>query len=236
MNTLTWADIDFNLIQSGMITGGGQNGEQQTLVSFAEYLTVFLETVKHRQLFSTGSINLRLKRMKFNTGAIRRAAMLDIDDNPDENFPDENFTTSYWWLVRYAIATLAGTFYEKDVLNDPVNAIDYELPDLFDEDPETGFAAFIGLTPEEYDIIKRIGNNQRVAHREIFTARMLRILFDVFTKYTITTKSYQSNWTRQGRAWVPGPIEDNTLTRDVSETWVGFGGEGNTEDTLSSLN
>ena len=227
MNTLTWADIDFNLIQPGMITGGGQNGEQQTIVSFAEYLTVFLETVKHRELFFTGSINLRLKRMKFNTGAIRRAAMLDID----------NFTDSYRWLVFYVFTPLRyQAFYSIEVLDDPVNAEDYELPNVLDEDPETGFAAFMGLTPEEYELVKRIANNQIYVHYEIFTARILRIIFDVFTKYTISTKSYQSNWTRQGSAWVAGPIEDNTLTRDVSETWTGFRGEGNTEDTLSSLN
>jgi len=232
MNTLTWADIDFNLIQSGMITGGGQNSEQQTLVSFAEYLTVFLETVKHRQLFFTGSINLRLKRMKFNTGSIRRAAMLDVDDNPALSF-----TQSYRWLFFYVFTSLRyQTFYSIEVLDDPVNAEDYELPNVLDEEPVAGFAAFMGLTPEEYELIKRIGNNQRVTHREIFTARMLRILFDVFTKYTISTKSYQSNWTGQDRSWVAGPIEDNTLTRDVSKTWRGSGGVTEYSENWESAN
>ena len=158
--------------------------------------------------------------------------MLDIDDNPDLNF-----TQAYRWLVFYIFTPLRyQTFYSIEVLDDPVNAEDYKLPDVLDEDPVTGFAAFMGLTPEEYELVKRIANNQIYVHYEIFTARMLRILFDVFTKYTITTKSYQSNWNIQGRAWVAGPIEDNTLTRDVSETWVGFDGKGNTEDTLSSLN
>ena len=218
MNELTWADIDFNLIQPGMITGGGQEGEQQTLVSFAEYLNVYADTLKHRYSFFDPS-NASIHLLEFTRG-------------------DIGFKTGYRGLCYWTFNMLRWrTFYSIEILDDPVNADDYKLPNVFDEDPETGFAAYLGLTQEEYELILRISINSAAgALNEIFTARMLRIIFDVFTKYTISSKDYGSNWTRESRRspWIAGPIEDNTLTRDVSETWVGL--EGERDESLSVAN
>ncbi len=229
MNELTWADIDFSLIQPGMITGGGQEGEQQTLISFAEYLNVYAETLKHRYKFF-GYNDLSVEATGFQRGGIRTEDYL-----PDEEgFSLQSFTVNYRRLCFKVFNLLRiRTFYSIEILEDALNASDYELPKVFDNDPETGFAAFMGLTQEEYDIVLAASINT-ASFYELFTARILRIIFDVFTKYTISNKDYSSNWTRSGRTWIAGPIEENTLTRDVAETWQGSGGDS--DSSLSTAN
>jgi hypothetical protein len=217
MNTLTWADIDFSLIQPGMITGGGQEGEQQTLVSFAEYLNVWLKTVQHRAIFFASGSQVNT-RDTFTRGETRPADLFTDEGFNIGDFPNRfrrMFADTYF-LLR------SETFYSSEVLEDPVNYQDYELPNILNNDPVDGFAAYMGLTPEEYDIIS---DPFTASHYDLFTARMLRILFDIFTKYSIGELFVRDGWFYHNR---PSRIKDNTVRRDVDETWVGNGSGGDT--------
>ena len=236
MNALKWEDINFSLIKKGMITGGGQFGDQQTYVSFAEYLTVFLETAKHRYLLFDGSIPLNLTLLNFERGSIRNTELL----RPDSDVPYSPFQQQYESLVRMVCSPLLyDFFYSSEILTDPVNYEAYELPKLpfttSGEEPLQEFASFLGISFETAEVLQKAALNLPLAHYEVFTADVLHALYKIFTVYTITKKAYNSNWVVSGRSWTNAPIEPDTLTRDVSKTWVGAGGKGVTT-TINEAN
>jgi|14BtaG_2_1085337.scaffolds.fasta_scaffold16840_2 hypothetical protein len=233
MNALKWEDINFNLIKKGMITGGGQFGDQQTSVSFAEYLNVFLETAKHRYLVLDGSIPLNLTLVNFERGFIRNTDLL----RPDSDAPYVPFQDQYKLLVNMVCRPLVDdVFYSPEILIDPVNYEDYELPKLsFTVDAVQAFADFLGISIETAEVLRKAALNSALAHYEVFTADVLHALYKIFTVYTIKKRSYSSNWTRAGRRWTNAPIEPDTLTRDVSKTWVGNWGKGVTT-TINEAN
>lgn len=170
MNTLTWADIDFSLIQPGMITGGGQNGEQQTLVSFAEYISVWANTFNHRLQFFNGSSS----GIKFNTGDIRQSSV-----NQD------HFKDSYYSMIRLtAKDVLEEDFYDIGVIQDAANFVDYKLPRLDDDD----FLQVTGLEEKVVSLLEKCANSDRPPHYEIFTTAILHALYVIFSTYTIRKK------------------------------------------------
>ena len=206
-NILYWEDIDFSIIKKGMITAGPAE------VSMAEYLTTFLETLRFRTDFFEASAPF-IKFTSFTTGDIRRAKVFD------GNLTGGDFREVYGKMI-YVLYTLIDNrdFYSDDVIFDAVNADDYILPKPDDEE----FLEFVDVDQGTVDLFI---NALQEPHYKIFTAKMLRLLYQVLSLYTISKKDIGVN--RVGNTIIP--IEDNTLTRDVREFWRGFGSFSNSED------
>ena len=212
--TLYWEDIDFSLLIPGMITAGPAQ------VSMAEYLTVFAETVKFRLEFFDGFTGFN-ESLVFETGIIRRARL---------ETGRGDFRKIYKDLVRLASSFASDSFYSVDVLTDVLNSDDYRLPALIDDE----FAEFVDVDQDTVDILIKVQNGD-APHYEIFTAKMLRLLYQILSLYTISKKDVKINRLRNRNTIIA--IEPDSLTRDVRETWRG-GGSSDREagDSLSNAN
>lgn len=222
MNLLKWEDLDLSLIKKGMITGGGLDGQDNYLteVSFSEYINVWLGTVKHRDIFFNRSINNKLDKIEFEASSIR----LGKDD----------FRDDFFYIVLYiGNDVLANTYYDIDILFDASNEDDYILPVLTDEQTMGGFANKIDVDQDTVDLIIECVQGERPPHYKIFTAEMLRAMYQIFTIYSVRSKDIEYNRGFGGNNILP--IKENTLTRDVRETWFGVG-SGNDTESIQNAN
>lgn len=210
-----WEEIDLNKIQSGMITGGGldENENLLTEVSFADYLNVFSRALDERYnmvAIYPLSTQLELPNITFEAGEIRNDTWWN---------KYKNLLESYWGIYR------GSNWYKTEVLqgDNRANIADFLISD-------SDIIEQIGQVP--FDILNNLNS---VARYDMFRADVINALYILYEYLTLrlSTKSVVRDFEDQQANRIQG--FDFTNNRDLLLRVFGSGSGTTSSAAISDV-
>jgi hypothetical protein len=199
-----WSAIDFNLIQTGMITRGPAS------VSFGEYLNEFLKAGLERYRAITGDSNYYVKFPDIP----------NIDDWQQGWIRGPEFASQFRGMIGiYKEIWDNNVFYSQDVLTDILNRDDYILEDS---------DAQAAMGDEAWGIFQ---NFESMNLQEVFKASLLNGLFELYKITNLTDIIYLPSSTpaegrispdtnNPGNNWSSNTFSPWEETRADAQSWI----------------